>query len=220
MTNNTNPVVGWIEFYDRDKQFGFASLVGSSQQVFFHQSNCREVEGTPEEPILTNCPSDQQPRWFRRTQRIERIVLRVVQDHKGPRAAVWGFVPVRTWLEELLHFDMLKRYEGGIVSITHGDRCGGHGHLAHIEQGRLMNAPQLEPGDPWVLSLEYRVEEMQDRIAAILELRPLNRRTIFISFGLEEAFPSKRMPHGCYAMDVWDEPEEAWARIVFRLPEG
>lgn len=140
MTGNTSTNVrARVDYYDHDKQFGFA-VTQDGQRMWFHQSACRMVVGTPEEPALTKQPSAQAPRWFRRISNPSEILIsRVVRGAKGPKADTWGIIPVRTWLEELELSGKLDSYVGGKVTILRSSRDG-----LEKKQGRLLSAPQLD----------------------------------------------------------------------------
>jgi hypothetical protein len=203
---SNDTVIGWIDYYNSDKKFGFA--YAGSDRVFFHLSACREVEGTPEVPVLTDRRNSEAPTWYRGSRHAEQIVLRVVPGTKGPMALVWGHLPKRTWLEKMLHWKTLTAFDHGEVNILYSTHQRGRSHREVI--GRMTQAPTLEPGDPWRLTIKFDYYQnhysgRSGEKVLTFELRPY------------EAFPSKSRPEDC-AMDIYI-PSSAdngeWAHIVF-----
>lgn len=209
MTGNTSTIRARVDYYDHDKGFGFA-ITTNGQRVFFHQSGCCVVEGTPEEPILTGKPSTEAPRWSRRCSYPSDIIIsKVVSGARGPKAVAWGIVPVRTWLEELEFYGTLDKYEGGRVTI--GYSRYDHGRFHRKSEGTLLATPQLTPGDPWSLRLVYDAHE------AKTGEYPKAVGRIERTFTLEDARSDKQLPYGRYAMNVCVSlgGRDEWAHIVF-----
>jgi hypothetical protein len=156
LSTTSNIVQGSVRFYNAEKNFGFVEVSG--QRVFFHLSACREVDGTPEEPVFSERHSDKAPTWWKGMRYPETIILRVVAGPKGPMAAVWGYRPKRNWLQTLQHQAALASYADGHVQISWSRREYGPAHRELI--GRFTAAPILEQTgdpdeDPWRLTLEF-----------------------------------------------------------------
>lgn len=169
-TSNTSIIVqGQVRFYNTDKKFGFVEVtlpdVGVTR-VFFHQSACRDVEGTPEEPSFTERRSDKAPAWWQGCRNPEEIILRIVTGPKGPMASVWGYRPKRNWLESLQHRKALQVYTNGCLKLSWSKRE--YGRVHREVEGRLQATPILEPTggpeDPWRLTLEYDVYDGAYRV--------------------------------------------------------
>ena len=205
-SNNGTIVTGYVNYYNPDKQFGFANVNG--QDVFFHLSACREVEGTPEEPVITDRPLDREPSWTRRSRHLVHLVLRIVPGQKGPKAAAWGYLPKRTWLENLHHRNFLAGYADGYVEIIYSRRSYGQSYRKVL--GCFTAPPELTPGDPWTLRLRYYQHDY-----AIIEGDVLGEEET--TFHLAGASPRTNMPYGRYEMEVpiMGPDGEAWARLVF-----
>ncbi len=191
-TSTDGTVIAHVSCYDPVKKFGFAEA--GRYRVFFHMSACREVEGTPEAPQLTNRLCDREPRWWKGTRRLEWIVVKMVDSPKGPKAAAWGYKPVRTWVEDLAHFGRLKQYATGHVRIDYRERQFGASYAK--SEGKLAAAPTLTLGDQPTLRLSYDAYDGQFGVYG----EPSGRKDI--TFDLAEAMPSKASG-GRYALDVY-----------------
>lgn len=145
--NNGTEVRGYVDFHDSDRGFGF--VVTPVGRLFFHDSAQRAVEGTPEAPELTDQAGDKPVRWFKRCPNPSKLILRVGQGKKGPKADVWGVIPERTELEELEFRGTLKEYDGGTVRIL---RYGPQDPWS-VLHGILLAAPRIQTGEPEHLHL-------------------------------------------------------------------
>lgn len=210
MTEHNNTFVATVTYWNAEKKFGFAENGG--QRVFIHLSNNVEVDGTPEDPKLTERSSTREPNWWRGSRRTESIVVKATMGPKGLKAAVWGFVPVRTWLEALQHNEKLDTFAGGHVDIGYSK----HHHSRYIREslGKLTALPRLTT-DPWTLHLSY--DAYDGPMHAYGE--STGRKELTLS--LEEAYPAKSLPYGRYALDVHIQTPgvDEWAHIVF-YPAG
>lgn len=198
-----------VTYYNEDKGFGFAEARG--QRIFFHQSACREVEGTLEEPQFTTRHSDRKPAWWKGCQYPEQIILRATTSPKGLKASVWGIRPKRTWVENLDHFGTLCQYGGGHVEIRYGERP--FGRSLRESHGKFTAEPVLSRnGDQWTLSLSYSAYDGLYRWYG----EPSGH--VDLRFDLTGASPCKSLPYGRYAMDVYLPEKKEWAHIVFYPP--
>jgi hypothetical protein len=207
MTSNTSTTEeGWISFFDRDRSIGTIQLFGRNEQVYFHVAACRVVEGPFTAPVLTNRRDRREPQWFKGTPDAERVVVRVSQGSTGLIARAWGFIPQRTWLEDLAYYDVLDNtYRGGELTILYRGMLVEEG-VTRIVRGRLLSAPELTPGDPWTLRLVY---DVYDDLLGYYD-PPTSREVT--TFQLGQAHPSEYLPYGRYALDVRVGAE--WAHIV------
>ncbi len=210
MTEHNNTFTATVTYWNAEKKFGFAE--SGSQRVFIHLSSNVEVDGTPEQPTLTERGSTREPRWWRGCRRPESIVVKAKQGPKGLKAIAWGFVPVRTWLEDLQHRKALETFVGGHVEIGYSKRH--HGSYVRRSLGKLTAPPRLTT-DPWVLHLSY--DAYDSPMQAYGELT--GRKNLQLS--LEETLSEKSLPYGRYALNVHIQAAgvDEWARIVF-YPAG
>lgn len=218
MTSNTSDIVrGSVTFYNADKKFGFAEVMlpeTGRARVFFHQSACREAEGTPEEPIFTSHHSDKAPSWWKGCRRPAEIILRVVTGSKGPMAAVWGYRPQRTWLQTLQHFKHLERYADGHIEVRWSERE--HGRVEREMTARLVAVPLLKPttggpDDPWRLTLTY---DVYDGVCERYD-PPTRRQTTTIELERRGDRADTSLPYGRMGITHYDSEHREWMRITF-----
>jgi hypothetical protein len=216
MSNNGNSitgriVIGRVDHWNKDKKFGFAYAEG--ERVFFHIGNRCEVMGTPEEPVLTRRRSQEDFFWSPRHTRLNnsRIIMRVVDSPKGPKAQTWGVCPERTWLEKLVLENRLDDYKGGEISLRYSRQTHSRPHREVV--GRLTDEVGLELNGPESVTMTLRFDWYSNRYEQpagheekILELKPDN------------AIAEKGLPYGRFAISVYQElPHRAgeWLRIGF-----
>lgn len=198
-------VRGTVQFYDAEKKFGFVEV--GRDRVFFHQSACRVVEGTPEEPVFTNRKNDQAPVWWKGIRRPSEIILRLVRGSRGLKAAVWGYRPTRTWLEELLHWNRLAQYADGHIEMRWSQRYRGRAYSEMT--ARLIGTPLLQPGDPWKLGLEYDVYD-----GAFRTYSPPTRREQNVV--LLNQYDAQMREHGeRMSIEIYSPDADEWMTITF-----
>lgn len=146
-TNDGTEIRGFVDFHNSDKGFGF--VITPAGRLFFHDSAQRAVEGTPEAPVLTKRAGDKPVRWFKRCSNPSKLILKVGQGAKGPKAVEWGIIPERTELEELAFRGTLCQYDGGTVRIL---RYGPNDPWS-VLHGILLAEPRIHAGDPEQLHL-------------------------------------------------------------------
>lgn len=205
-------VEGYVDYWNAEKKFGFAYVGSLREKVFFHLSNYREVEGSPEEPTLTNRRCAEEFYW-NRLSNPTMLVMRVAQGPKGLRATEWGAKPKRTWLEDLVFNQFLGRwYKDGEVNFRYGREPGGrHPHREVIAR---LTAPvkvcQQKAGTV-TMSLSYEVHDghyggIKGHDEKTFELTENNTMCC------------KELPHGRYAMDIYlplPHGASEWVHIVF-----
>lgn len=146
----TTTVIGWVDFYDPAKGFGFAEVrtssdpvLGSDTKVFFRKEGCREVKGTLERPMITRAPSGLDllvP--IRRaggggSRNPSRVVMTVERTSRGLRALNWGIIPLPQSIEDLVRTDGLAPCKGRLVKVL--ERRQGHRDPEVLLEGTLVN---------------------------------------------------------------------------------
>jgi len=188
-------ITGQIVRFNHDKGFGFAETtqLGSKKEtVFIHISKGRQVVGSADEPDLTGIHEEIHP-----TNQMQ-IVMTVDSSPKGWRASAWGVLPKRDWRADLIKSGELNLFIGGRITIR-GRRTDLQGSLTAVE---------LTP------------ERLDLKLAdAYLNGTPLT--TASRAYDLTApAILDRKLPHGRLAIDIDNNYEGDWHRIVFSLPVG
>lgn len=205
--DNTDITRGTVQFYDAEKQFGFVEVY--RDRVFFHQSACRVVEGTPEEPVFTGQVNSLAPVWWRGMRRPPEIILKVVEGSKGPKAAVWGYRPTRTWLEELLYRNQFSYYANGHIELRWSEHYRSRAYRQLT--ARLTEIPLLQPGEPWTLTLEYDAYDGPYRTYG----PPTRRERKVVLLDQHGAHLRSGLPHGRMSLEVYMPDEDELMTVTF-----
>ena len=115
-------VVAELIEYKDDRGFGFAIDYSTTDdkripaKVFFHRSACRKVGGTPKKPELTNVRTA--PLFSDKPGPRQRLLMKVVQGERGPKAIAWGLLPKRTGTSDLIEDGGVERFVGCTLHAT------------------------------------------------------------------------------------------------------
>jgi hypothetical protein len=210
MSSNTT-VEGYVDYWNAERKFGFAYVRG--KKVFIHLSNYCEVEGTPEEPVLTGRRCNKEFHWNRLNRNPTMLVMRVAESPKGLRAIAWGVKPQRSWLEELAFHQLLGRwYSDGEINFRYGREPGGrHPHREVI--GRLTAPVEMKLAGPGVVEMKLCYEIHDGHYGGV---KDHEARTFRLDNN--NALRCKELPHGRYAMDIHlplPHGASEWLHLVF-----
>jgi hypothetical protein len=213
MSNTDSELVeGYADYWNAEKKFGFAYVGSYREKVFFHLSNQRVVDGTPEEPVITSRRPDVEFHWSRLNRGATMLVMRVARGPKGLRATVWGVKPKRTWLEELpFHQTAFARYEGGEINFSYSHNPHGRPHREVI--GRLTTPVTVALKEPGVVRMAFSYEIRDGHYGGV---KAHEERTFELTLG--NTLRSKELPYGRYAMDIYlplPHGEGEWLHLVF-----
>jgi hypothetical protein len=205
-------VIGRVDYWNKDKKFGFA--YAGHERVFFHLSNRREVEGTPEDPVLTRRRSQEDFFWSPRHMRLNnsRIIMQIVSSPKGPKAQAWGVCPERTWLEKLVLEGWLSVFKDGEINLRYSRQPNGRTHREVI--GRLTEPVGLKLNGPDSVTMTLQYDRYSNRYA-----EPDSHEEMILELSPDNVVQNpKSLPYGRYGLNVYvDVPCGAgeWLYIVF-----
>lgn len=153
-TTEPKIVVADLIEYRADRGFGFAIDYSTTDdkripaKVFFHRTTCRKVGGTPKKPELTRARTE--PMFPNTHGQPQRMLMKVVQGERGPKAIAWGLLPERTGTSDLIEDGGAERFVGGTVHLTDVRRknefISGTVEAVTLERGDL----ELHLTDVWV----------------------------------------------------------------------
>jgi hypothetical protein len=142
-TTQPKIVIAELTEYKADRGFGFAIDYSTRDErripakIFFHRSACRKAGGTPKKPELTNVRTD--PAFSQKPGPRQRMLMKVIQTARGPKAIAWCLLPERTGTSDLIEDGGVERFIGSIA------------HLSDVRQkhefiSATVEAATLEPG--------------------------------------------------------------------------
>jgi hypothetical protein len=125
-------VTGWVWRYYDDRGFGFAESADvmvdhpgtghpTRASIYFNKKQCREVEGTYLEPVLTRRPTET---FVGGGRNHDEVIMLVVPNDRPDkfgvptyRAIAWGKLPKKPWSVNYLEGHGLQPYVGREVSL-------------------------------------------------------------------------------------------------------